>query len=366
MKKILIVNTIGFAYEGITSVILNYLSFMNYKDMDIDFLIFPDTDERLLSTLDRLGTIVQIEDRKRQTFNYMFQLRKLLKDRRYDVVHINGNSGTMGIESVLSKIYGVETVIVHCHASKTEHPIINKLLIPLMKCTADKLFACSEDAGKWVYGKAKFKIINNAIDLNRFCYKENIRNQFRADFGFSDSDFVIGTVGRLSKEKNQVFLVEIIKKLMQDVGNVKLLIVGDGDGKADLDEKIEENKLQGSVVIQSRRSDPENMYQMMDVFVFPSRHEGLGLVAIEAQANGLPCIVSIGVPKAVDLTGKVLYLDYSIEEWCDYLRIMSKKKIDRKSESEQNIVSIKEHGYDIYSEAVKLEDIYTASGKCTV
>ena len=152
MKKILVINTIGFSYEGITNVTMNYIENMNREDMEFFFCFFKNKKRSIISWLMKYGSVVEIPPRK-NVFKYMAALYKLLKNNNFDIVHIHGNSGTMVIETTLCKLSKINKTIIHCHSTKTEHPVINSLFKGTAIRHSDICLACSSDAGEFLYGK---------------------------------------------------------------------------------------------------------------------------------------------------------------------------------------------------------------------
>ena len=210
-------------------------------------------------------------------------------------------------------------------------------------------FACSELAGKYLYNCTNFKIIKNAINIDNYKFNINIRKKLRNEFHFSDNEIIIGQIGHIDKNKNQMFSLHILKQLPR---NYKLVIVGVGDCK-ELNEYIEKNNLSTRVLFLGERNDAYKLYNIFDLVYIPSLHEGLSLVCIEAQANGLPVICSSFIPKEASISDLVSFVDLKDEQlWVD--KTTSLKFNDR------NIYSslIIDNGYDIKKAAINLENIY--------
>lgn len=358
MKKILVINTIGFSYEGITNVAMNYIENMNRCDMEFVFCVFNNKKNNIMDRLKKYGSVVEIPPRK-SVFDYMVSLYKLMKKNNFDVVHIHGNSGTMVIETTLCKINKINKIIIHCHSTKTDHPIINSLFKRMAIRHADICLACSSEAGDFLYGKKKYFILNNAVKLENFEYNEEIRRQYRRQLGI-DGEIILGHVGHATKVKNQEFLVDIYKEYYRLNPNSKLLVVSDGPLLDDIKEKVKLLDLQDNVIFVRNRSDVECLYQAMDVFIFPSLWEGLGLVAIEAQISGLPVLASSNVPAAAGCTDRFYSMDLELGEkkWAEKIEYILSENKKRSLLSEKEKMSIRDKGYDIKIEAGKLEHIY--------
>lgn len=356
MKRILIVPTLGLGLEGITTVIYNYIHAMDRQDLQLHFLTYGNLQPVLRDRFSALGTINFVSDRKQSTAAYVKDYIRLLREQRFDVVHIHGNSGTMAIETVLAKLCGVPRVLIHTHSTKTDHPMVNAILKYPMMLFADERIACARGSGAWLYGSWKHTVLNNAIDLGRFSYDPACRAECREEFGIRN-EFLVGHIGHFSTPKNHFFLIDVFAAFHKRKPDAKLLLAGDGPDFDAVVEKVRQLQLQDSVIFTGRRSDVERLYQAFDVFLMPSRWEGLPLVLLEAQTAGLPVVASDRITKDVQCAPDFWYL--SIEEdpkvWAEKLREVSEKKVDRTADTAQ---LLREHGFDIRTEAGRLLELY--------
>lgn len=357
MKKVLVVNTVGFQYEGITSVIMNYVGSMNREDLEFTFLVYEDTPPKLNAELNALGKAVTVPERKKDAKSYIAQLYRILGEG-FDVIHIHGNSGTMVIEAFLARLHRVPRILVHSHSTRCSHPLLNKFLTPVMKYMATDRIACSRASGDWLYGKSKYLVLNNAIDLKKYEYNPLVREEVRSEFQIGDA-LLIGHIGAFWGTKNQPYLVTAFADFHRRHPNSKLMLVGDGPDYETVKCQVEQLKLTDSVLFPGRRPDAQRLYQAMDVFAMPSRWEGLPLVLLEAQASGLPVLASDSITREVACTDRVRFL--SIDEapsvWADVLMELVDKKMNRSSGAENQL---REHGFDIAQEAEVLRNIYLA------
>lgn len=355
MKRILIINTVGFRYEGISMVITNYLSHMDKQGFEFDFLCFPETEFGIKKYLRGLGNVITISNRKENTFKYCKEVHNILK-KKYEVIHIHGNSGTMVIEVILAKVHRVKNIIVHCHNTTCNHPVLNVLLKRPMINMSTHLLACSDASGKWLYDNNKFVVLNNAIDTNRFHFNNEVREECRSELGLKN-EYVIGHIGRFDIQKNHDFMIEVFAKFHKKMPCSKLLLVSDGPKREEIQKKVFSKGLENVVIFAGCRSDTEKLYCAMDVFMLPSLWEGLPLVMIEAQVSGLPVLASDVITKEAECTNRVWYksLDDGIDHWADCLSKISMQKYDR-TESVEN--GIRKHGFDIALEAEKLREVY--------
>ena len=219
------------------------------------------------------------------------------------------------------------------------------------------LFMCGEESGKWLYGeknKSRFIMLNNAIDAAVYSFDASKREEMRRQLDLTD-ELVVGHVGRFNPQKNHPFLLDIFTSLLKKEPDAVLLLVGGGEGMPKIQAKAQELGIAERVRFLGVRSDVADLMQTMDVFVFPSLYEGLPVTMVEAQASGLPCIISDKVPPECILTEglvNIMPLSASPEAWAEKILTMrAVPRTDRRAE-------IAAHGFDITTEAVKLQEFY--------
>lgn len=355
-KRIFVINTVGFQYEGITSVVLNYLGSMNREGVDFTFSVYDNTPPKIREQLNALGRLVTVPDRKKNAKAYIARLYHVLAEG-YDVLHVHGNSGTMLIETALAKLRGVKKVIVHTHSTSTDHPLANTIMKFPMMLLADERLACSKAAGDWLYGNYPYMVLNNAIDIERFRFDPLKRERHRKEFGVQDEEFLIGHIGHFTPQKNHVFLLDVFTTYYSLNPKAKLLLIGDGPEQPQVKEKVKELGIWDRVIFAGRRNDASSIYSAMDIFLLPSRWEGLPLVILEAQANGLPSLVSDRVPAEAKCTDHVFYepLTDASQEWAQNLEKICRLDIDRAEDTHGDVAR---KGFDISKETEKLRKIY--------
>lgn len=356
MKKILIAPTLGLDLEGITTVIYNYTKAMDRSGLQLCFMTYGDLKPAVRERFEALGEILFVSDRKQSTLAYVKDFAALLKAHSFDVVHIHGNSGTMLIEVLLAKLCGVKNVMVHAHNTRTNHPVVNTLLKYPMMWLSQECIACSEAAGRWLYGNHPYVLMNNAIDLSNFRFQESLRWKYREEFGVNE-EFLIGHVGHFSEQKNHFFLIDVFAAFHRREPDSKLLLISDGPRFDQVKEKVAGLGLQDAVIFAGRRSDVAGIYSAMDLFILPSCWEGLPLVMVEAQANGLPVLASDAVTKDAKCTDRACYepLDKGAEFWAQCLQNLRKAGFDRREDTRD---AIAQKGFDIQTEAQKQRDLY--------
>ena len=339
---------------GIETVLMNYYRNINRNEIQFDFLTHRPEEGAYDKEIFSLGGKVYHAPRlypQNYLAYFKFMNTFFTEHPEYHIVH--SHIDTMSAFPLLAaKINGIQHRISHSHTSKLDYDakllikLLAKMFIPRL---ANIYCACGNKSGHFMYGKKPFKVINNAIDLEHFAYSIHKREIIRSKLGLANA-FVIGHVGRYCYIKNQSFLIDVFSILKTNIVNAKLILIGKGEDELILRYKAKKLKCADDIIFLIDRSDVSDIYQAMDVFVLPSLFEGLPLVSIEAQTNGLPCVFSDRITKEVCITDttKFLSLKESKEYWAKTIEMTPK---------ERNYNSVKQiglGGYDIKVEANKL------------
>lgn len=360
MKRILIVNTNFYDFTGIVTFIRNYCYPLKQEDINVEYVVFG-LHPVFRDELNKLGLkFYEIPDKKKQPTGYYKALNKIMK-KGYDVVHVHGNSAMMSFEMFLAKLHKIPKRIAHAHNTTCDHMILNKILQPLLKNSTNVRIACSEDAAKWCFPETQCHIINNAIETNAFSYNEIYRNSIRKEVGLSDDVFVMGHVGYFNEQKNHDYLIDVFTEVYRRNKKSALLLVGKGDLEDKIDEKIKRNGIENAVYKLGQRSDVNKIMCAMDCFVFPSKWEGLGIVLIEAQCNGLTCCISDCIPLEATMRNENvnrLSLNLNPSDWADAIDKIKNNKTDRSAVSGLIKEIIIQKGFSIDNEREKLKKIY--------
>lgn len=346
---------------GLETMLMNYYRHIDREQVQFDFLTHRPYDGDYGAEIKELGgNIFHLPILNPFSSYYKRELGDFFDvHSEYKIIHVHQDC----LSSVIlkeAKRHGIMVRIAHSHNAgqdvNIKYPIklFYQWYIPHY---ATDLMACSEAAGKWMFRGAKFHILNNAIDVSSYVYNKEKRQQQRVKWGISNDVTVYGHVGRFSLQKNHTFLLDIFNEIVNKNSNSVLLLVGnDTEEKApEIKEKVKTLGLEDKVIFTGLRSDVADLLQVMDVFIFPSLYEGLGIVAIEAQASGLPCLISDKVPiecKKTDLVQQI-FLDESCKIWAE-AAIKAAKEIRRTDESSQ----IRMVGYDIIENAKWLQEYY--------
>lgn len=294
------------------------------------------------------------------------RVREILMEG-YDVLHLHTSYWTGFLIEEIAKEAGVPKIIVHSHSTSVDvnepekrenllkrHEEVKQAFSPDL---ATDFCACSWKAADWLFGEQiprnKIRIMKNAIEVERFRFNPEVRERIRTELGLGNS-LVLGTVGRLAYQKNHTFLIEVFQEFHKKHRNAKLIIVGDGDLRRNLENQICKNGLEDMVLLLGWKPAVENYLQAMDCFLLPSRFEGLGIAAVEAAASGLPCIVSDQVPEDLKFIEGIQYVPLQVPAWVSALEKAFAKPVDRQSGTELVRVA----GYDVRQQAKVLESLY--------
>ena len=257
-----------------------------------------------------------------------------------------------------AKKHNVPVRIAHSHTNftkKDKKHLLKRIMCKLYSKNATHLFACSKSAGEYMFGSKNFTVINNAIDSAKFIFDERKRNKKRKELGI-DKNFVVGCVGRFEIQKNQKFAVEIFRDLIKKCPDSKLIFIGTGRLESEVKDLVRNYNLEKSIQFLGNRNDMVELFQAMDVFLFPSLFEGLGIVAVEAQAAGTPVVCSDNLPMEINVTPLInrVSLSNPTNDWVN--SILESKNNKAKKTDTSNYIRQKK--YDIKIVAKELEDFY--------
>lgn len=358
MMKILVIDTVDMNYNGITDCIYQYLHAMDHTDLHADVLAGTEANDEMVNKFRLIGSeVYHIGNRKKDPLGYAWRLGKLVKQNGYDIVHVHGNSATMTFDLLGAKIGGCRSRIAHVHSTSCEHMKEDKILRPLFYYLATERFACSQEAGEWLFGKKEYRIIPNGRDLRRFSYNEAARKEYRRKLNLKD-DLVIGHIGGFNQAKNQRFALEMFAEVLKLRENSWIVFAGDGELLESMREFAKELKIENRVFFLGAISDIEELLSAIDIMVLPSLYEGMPLVALEAQAEGVPCIVSDTITRKCSVSSLVKFLSIldSKENWAK--EVVQTVFIDRNESGKEGKKALKEAGYDIVENAKSLKILY--------
>ena len=360
MKRVLqIVDSMG--YGGIQSFIMNVYRLIDREEIQFDFLLHHKPSNSYDDEILKMGgKIFYLPSRSEGVLKNRKALNEFFKNHKeYNVVHEHESSLSYIEPLVIAKNHGVQVRIMHSHNTKMTQNIMHNMLHNLHSINIDKVatnyLACGELAGQWMYGKSKVKdkfyVLYNGISLKDYAYDAELRKSMRKELGIHN-EIVIGHAGRFTKVKNQKFLLEIFKEFHNKYENSFLVLAGDGDLFEKMQEYAKELNISEYVKFLGMRNDIKRVIQAMDVMVLPSLHEGFPVIAIEAQANGLPVYLSdtITTEAVIKENVHIVKLDLTAKEWAQNI------SSDLRRIPDNHILYNK--GFDVNDVIKKLTNLY--------
>ena len=347
---------------GLETMLMNYYRQIDREKIQFDFMVHRFENGHYDKEIEELGgKIYRMPPIKPGNYHHYFKLLDEFFEshQEYKVVHSHINENSSFVLRAAKKA-DIPCRIAHSHLSDLglDRKLPFRLYARyLMKDQPNYYFACSKNAGKWLFGKKHTKlnevmILNNAVNAGDFKFNETIRNKMKAELGITN-ELVLGHVGRFNKQKNHDFLIDVFKAVHQKHSDAILLLIGDGHLRPSIEKKVKNLGLSSNVKFLGVRSDIPELMQVMDIFLFPSLFEGLPVVLVEAQASGLKCIVSNTITKESDVTGRVEFisLNQSPDYWAKQILSSPVEHVDTSKELQKN-------GYDASTMAQWLANFY--------
>ena len=351
---------------GSQAMVMNLYRSMDRSQIQFDFIVdHPDQlyfADEIRALGGKIYTMPEFTGKNvmevKKEWNTFFQTHP-----EYKVLHSHVRSYASLFLSIAKK-YGVKTII-HSHSTSNGSglkSVVKKVMQYPLRFQADYFFACSKESGKWLFGdsiveKSNFHVVQNAIDAKKYTLKPDVRNTYRKELGLENKTAFIH-VGRLHPAKNHDFLIQVFAAYVKKYPNTHLVLVGDGERRQELETMVSKLQLEDKVIFLGNRNDIAELLMAGDVFLFPSKWEGLPVTVVEAQASGLPCLVSNTVTKEVNISELVQYLpiDQGVQPWMEQLETMD---FSRKNVLNQ----IKAANFDIEDTSKKIFKFYERLSK---
>lgn len=369
MKKIKVLHVINSMENGgMQSYLMTLLRFIDKERFQFDFLVY-NNNSLYYDEIKQHGSHIYICPQNRNKFikvlNRILYKKKLFHENQYDVIHVHIGTPTLPYLGVEELLWGPRFRVFHCHCSERKMSVLNRLLVGMcrhiMSRTYTDFIAVSEQAAKWGFCKRvlqnrQYVYLPDAINVAKFRWNEDAGNAVRATLGIKDK-LVIGNIGRFTNQKNQSFLIDLVKNLRSQGIDCCLLLVGEGILDSQLRARAVEIGVNDNIFFYGTTKDVTSVLSAMDVFAFPSIFEGLGIVAIEAQANGLNVVASQFVPEEARVTDHYVVVPLQdTEKWSTTIVALAKQGHEpdfKKIESD-----IDRAGYSIASTIEKLSEFY--------
>lgn len=274
---------------GVEAVVMNYYRHLDHSKIQFDFICDDDSTNIPYDEIEKLGGKVILIPPYQKVFKYQRELRRVLRDGKYKIVHSHINTLSV-FPLYAAKKVGVPVRIAHSHSTTNKKEwkknLLKQVLRPFSKKYATNYMCCSELAGRWLFGdkaydEGKVYLLNNAIDLDKFKYDKKIKDKKRKELGIKEDTIVIGHIGRFVAQKNHTFLIDIFNQFHKKEKNSILLLAGQGPLQEEIKNKVRELGLDDSVRFLGQRNDANELYQVFDVFLLPSLYEGLPVVGVK-------------------------------------------------------------------------------------
>lgn len=371
MKKIKVLHfELSEQIGGIESFLLNLYSNIDREQIAFDFVTTSKTPA-LRKELEQLGGRIYGISSYCHFFNYKKDIKKLLFQNQYDVVHIHKNSAANIVPfDIVSKVNEKPVVIVHSHNTAPSIGKFTKLLHYLnrdrMFKISDYHFACSKKAAKWMFGDLHQKnicIIPNGIEMKKFVYTDEKAKIKREELGIADETFVLGHIGRFTEQKNHLFLINIFKNILLINPNSVLILIGTGELKSKIESLVSMLGIEEHVLFLGARTDIPELLFAMDAFILPSLYEGLPIAAVEAQAAGLPIFLADTISKETDLANCVSWFSLENAEEEVARKILSQQYGRNEIVRQERNKKMSNSAYNIKTTATELQKIYLTSKK---
>lgn len=352
---------------GIESFLANVIQRLDMQQFSVDIVAASLKDSVFTRGLEQMDVrFRELSGNTRSIYRNLKMFQQLLSERHYDVLHLNVYQGLSMCYARAAKKAGIPVRIIHSHNTALRKSATRplKLAIHTMakQCMAEngtRFLACSSDAAQFMFPKeiadnSSFSVVPNGIETERFRFDQEKRDRFREQWGLQGK-LVVGNIGRLCYQKNQTFLLDVFQELCKLQPESKLLLVGAGDDDPMLRDKAAQLGIEENVLFYGTTASPEETLWAMDAFVFPSLFEGLGIVAIEAQAAGLPVFCSEAIPQEAYVTEQMhqIPLDKGAEVWAEQI-----SKCQPMQDRTESMLKIRQAGFDIEDVAKQMADYY--------
>ena len=348
---------------GVEAVVMNYYRHIDRSKIQYDFIFdYDSSDPILLDEVEALGGGFIIVPPYQNILENQRVLCKFFRRNNYPLVYSHLN--TLSVFPLFAAWrMGVKIRVAHNHSTagkgEFKRNMMKYALRPFAKIFPTHLCACSEYAGRWLFGNkamdsGRVKVWNNAIETERYAYNEPVRNEMRQSLKLTDK-FVVGHAGRFATQKNHSFLVEIFAEIHKRREDSVLLLAGDGPLMESVKEKVSQMGLNDCVIFLGSVQGMERYYQAMDIFILPSLYEGLPVVGSEVQVSGLPFLCADTVTPETKFCDNLRFmsLNKSAGEWADEALKISDGHVRRDMSS-----YAREAGFDIKVQAAKMSDWY--------
>ncbi|MEK6449962.1 MULTISPECIES: glycosyltransferase family 1 protein [unclassified Myroides] len=348
---------------GIETFLMTLYRNIDRSKVQFDFLVHRKEEGFFDKEIKALGgNIIPIQSLNPFKYSsYKKELALILNRYSYKIIHSHLNANSSLVLDVAMKS-NVLIRISHSHIDKSGSGIkglIKSYLKRKINKVATHRFACSVQAGRWLFGiENNFIVFNNAIKSDNFVYNNEVREGIRRELAIKDGTILVGNIARFNFQKNHKFMIDVFYEFHKKEPNSCLLLLGDGELLTDINEKVKKLGLKDKVIFTGAVANANEYLNAMDIFLFPSLFEGLGIVAVEAQCCGLPVIMTDSLPNEVEITQLVqrVSLELPAKDWADIMCRFLANKLSRDNWQ----YKIKEAHYDVDENVRFLESFYAS------
>lgn len=360
MKRIKVLEVVpSLQNGGVEQFLYNYLANMDLSGFEIWILTqeprFLESEKRFVD----LGIKIKaVPPKKKNLFKYYRLTRKIMKKEQFDIIHCHLSAKSFWM-LIIAKMSGIKIRIYHAHEARVLSGIkkaIYRIYAKLSLRFATNLVACGRESANFCFGKEKrYVLLRNLIDCDKFQYSIKDRDVIRKALGVDEGAFLIGHVGRFELGKNQRFVVDLFKSVVDSKPETKLLLVGNGVERKNIREYVDSMGMRRQVYFVKSTHEINKYYSAMDYFVLPSKYEGFPVSVVEAQCAGLPVLLSESIDRNVKVNKNVKFLSINdSKEWAEMI-LRDSLGDDRAKLGER----FKESEFDVKKNAVKLAELYT-------
>ena len=342
MKKIRVLQTVSLMHQGgMENLIMNIYRNIDRNKVQFDFIVHHKEKAYFDDEIEKLGGKIYrfsfLDDKN--IFKYIKELNCFFKEHKeYKIIH--GHLASIGFLYLsIAKKHKVPIRIAHSHGAshlKNIKGYIKNFLFKFYKYPANRYYACSTEAGNYLFKNKNFELIHNAINTEQFKFNEIKRQEIRKKYNIPNKDILIGHVGRFNLQKNHTFIIKIFAKILQKNKNYTLMLIGDGELKNKMMDLVKNLGIEDKVIFTGLVQNTYDYYSAMDLFVLPSLFEGLPVVGVETQANGLTTIMADNITKEVKINDNIYYLPITkIDNWVDFILNLNFSDIENRKKKNE-------------------------------
>ncbi len=342
---------------GVEHFVMNYYRHIDRSKVQFDFLLSVDEDGFFDEEIKALGgRIFHAYPFKKNPVKNFLSISKIIKENNFDIIHRHTGSAVAYFDLWAAKFGGADRLILHSHNNQAGKNLLHSVFKKFFSLKCNRL-ACSVDAGKFTFGdKKSFIVVSNSIECEKFEFNEEFRQEKRESLSLKD-EFLIGHIGRFEDQKNHKYIIDIFDEYLKINPNSRLALIGVGRHFEEIQNKSKQLGIYDKIFFLGARNDAYKYYSAFDAFLLPSLYEGLGIVLVEAQCNGLPCLISKDViPEEVDFNLGLVKRESINDAACVWAQRLDTCR--ERKDSKEAIGAISEKGFNISTNAEWLCEYY--------